>query len=315
MKKRPVFLRFAAFCAMALALAVLLSPIATPAAAQSAIKVLVNDDPITSYDIQQRARMMRVFTGGKKGSEKEAMDQLIDEKLMMQEAKRRGATLSDQAVDEEFARRAKAVKMTPAQFTQAMRQAGFDTATFKQFIRANLEWASIVRARFRATVDVTDQDVTAALAKKDLTGEQQSALEYMIQQVLFVVPAGSSPAIVDKRMSEANAFRSGFKGCDHSVEQAKSTTGIVVKPQVRKSEDSLPDELRKSLAGMSVGETTKPERIPEGIQVLAVCAKNKIAGQTEASLATRSEITDERGQLLARRYLRDLRADAAIEYR
>ncbi len=55
--------------------------------------------------------------------------------------------------------------------------------------------------------------------------------------------------------------------------------------------------------------------MPEGIQIVAVCAQNAIAGQTEAALEAREEISSERGQLLARRYLRDLRSDAVIEYR
>ena len=50
--------------------------------------MLVNDEPITSLDIQERAKMMSIFSRGKEG-EKEAIDQLIDEVLMIQEAKKR----------------------------------------------------------------------------------------------------------------------------------------------------------------------------------------------------------------------------------
>ena len=53
----------------------------------------------------------------------------------------------------------------------------------------------------------------------------------------------------------------------------------------------------------------------EGFQILGVCAKNEIAGRTQAAEEVREELGSERGQLLARRYLRDLRSDAVIEYR
>ena len=57
--------------------------------AQSTIRVLVNDEPITSFDIKQRTRMLaRLHASGKQG-EKQAIDQLIEERLMLQEAKRR----------------------------------------------------------------------------------------------------------------------------------------------------------------------------------------------------------------------------------
>ena len=73
--------------------------------------------------------------------------------------------------------------------------------------------------------------------------------------------------------------------------------------------------MKEALAKAEVGSTTEPERVPEGLQILGVCAKNAIAGQTEDTVAARREITSERTQLLARRYLRDLRSDADIEYR
>ena len=81
---------------------------------------------------------------------------------MLQEAKRRNVEVSDAEVDEEFANRARAAKLTAEQFTQAMRQAGIDAQTFKDFLRANMAWQRVVRARFRATVEITDQDVAAA---------------------------------------------------------------------------------------------------------------------------------------------------------
>ena len=77
-----------------------------PAFGQSAIRVLVNDDAITTHDIKTRAQMLRVFSRGAQG-EKEAVEQLIDEKLMLQEAERLRMVVSDAEVDQEFADRAK----------------------------------------------------------------------------------------------------------------------------------------------------------------------------------------------------------------
>ena len=88
-----------------------------------------------------------------------------------------------------------------------------------------------------------------------------------------------------------------------------------MKPQVRREEGQLAPELKEALAKLEVGGISEPEKVAEGIQIVAVCAKTAIAGQTEATVEAREEISTERGQLLARRYLRDLRSDAVIEYR
>jgi peptidyl-prolyl cis-trans isomerase SurA len=91
--------------------------------------------------------------------------------------------------------------------------------------------------------------------------------------------------------------------------------GVVVKPPVRRDETKLPDDLKKALASAGVGGITEPQAVEEGFQMLAVCSKKEIPGRTQATEEVRSEITSERGQLLARRYLRDLRSEAVIEYR
>ena len=285
------------------------------ATGNSAIRILVNDEPITTYDIQQRTRMVTVFSGGQQG-EPTATNQLIDEALMLQEARRLRRVASEAEVDEEYARRASQAELTAAQFTQAIRQAGFDPETFRDFLRANISWAAIVRARFRATVSVTEQDVAAALLGREETPEEERAsVEYLLRQIVFVVPEGAGSGVEAEQRREATAFRSAFQSCDQALEQAGGRSGIVVRPPVRREASQLPADLRSELAGLEVGGITAPDRVPEGIQLLAICARNEITGQTETDVEVRQEISSERGQLLARRYLRDLRSDAVIEYR
>jgi peptidyl-prolyl cis-trans isomerase SurA len=118
-----------------------------------------------------------------------------------------------------------------------------------------------------------------------------------------------------QRRSEASAFRTAFKGCDQSLQQAGGKPGIVVKPIVRREEGQMPPDLQATLSKLDVGGISEPQPVAEGVQVVAVCAKSPIAGQTATAVEVRTEISNERGQLLARRYLRDLRSDAVIEYR
>jgi peptidyl-prolyl cis-trans isomerase SurA len=307
----PIYVRTAL---IALAAFGLMTATIASASAQSSIRILVNDEPITSYDIQQRSRMLQVFTGGKQG-EREATEQLIEERLMLQEAKRLNIEITAAQVDEEMEKRARATKLSVTQFTQALRQAGIDRETFEEFLLANMAWGQVVRARFRATVDVTEQDVTAALSDREPTAEEATAFEYRLQPILFVLPAGASASAEAQRRNEANAFREAFQGCDQSLQQAAGMTDVVVRPQTRREEGQMSEAQREAFAKIEVGSTTEPERIAEGLQIIAICAKNAIAGQTEAAVEVRQEISSERGQLLARRYLRDLRSDAVIEYR
>jgi peptidyl-prolyl cis-trans isomerase SurA len=280
--------------------------------AQSEIRVVVNEEPITSYDVRNRAKLLKAMTGGKAG-EKEALDQLIDEHLMLQEASRRNVVVTDDEVEAEFSRRAANARFSAAQFEQAMRGAGIDPKTFKSFIRANLAWSQIVRARFRGAIDISEEDIAAALRRRQGAGEEATesaaTYEYMLQQIVFL---GGAEATM---RSHANAFRSAFQDCDHSLDQVAGMTGVVVRPTVRREETQLSEALRKSLTGLDVGGITQPEKTSEGIQVVAICAKTAIHGHTQASEEVREELASEEGEMVARRYLRDLRADAVIDYR
>jgi peptidyl-prolyl cis-trans isomerase SurA len=305
----PVNARLARLLAPALLLLAAAFTAQTPVAAQSTIRVIVNDHPITSFEIRQRATMMKVFSRGQQG-EQAAIEALIDERLMLEEAKRRGVEVTDAEVDEEFARRARQVNLTAAQFAQAMRQAGFGDKTFKQFLRANMAWNQIIRARFRATEEVTDLDVAAALTEAEPSAETETVQmsEYMLQQIIFFGPEAEA-------RRKAEAFRGGFQGCDNSVAQAAGTPGIVVKPPVRREEGQMADSLKETVASLDVGGISEPEKVAEGIQLIAVCSKQEIAGQTQQAVEIKRELSNERGAMLARRYLRDLRSDASIEYR
>lgn len=288
---------------------------AAPTLAQTAIKVLVNNEPITSYDISNRARLLKLTTGGKAG-QKQAIDELIDERLKLQEAARRNLSVSDSEVDAAFASMAARAKLAPAQLEQALRQAGVDPATLKQRIGADIAWSEIIRARFRATVSVTEKEVAAALAKKGgEAAETQTLSQYELQQIIFVVPAKAGKGTEAQMLKQANGFRSRFTGCENSLALARTLKGVVVKPNVRREESQLSGDLGKEIAATAVGKTTRPERIPEGYQVIGVCAKTALKGQPMGSDDVRAELSNERGELLARRYLSDLRADAVIEYR
>lgn len=286
----------------------------SPAQAQSAIKVLVNDQPITTYDIRNRARFLQLTTRGQAG-EKQATDELIDERLKLQEANRRNVSISEAAIEEAFAGMATRAQLSPSQLEQALQQEGVNPDTLKSRIRAELAWAEVVRARFRATVRITDQDVAQALAGR-ADAEQGSAVQqYDVQPIIFVVPDSASQALLAQRKREADAFRSRFASCDRTLEQAKGLRDVVVKPTVRRDETQIDDATADTLAKTPVGGTTPVEQVEEGFQVLGLCAKRALEGQTKGGQEVRSELLNERGQLMARRYIRDLRSDAIIEYR
>jgi len=293
----------------------LVFPFASPVLAQSSIEILVNDQPITSYDIRNRAKFLRLTSRGRAG-EKQAKEELIDEVLKMQEAKRRNITVSDQQVNAAFATIAKRANMPVSGLESALRQAGVDPDTLRNRIRSELAWRDIVRARFRATVRISESDVAQALGGKEEEAQATTGVvEWEAQPILFIVPGNGSSGVLAQKKREAEAFRARFKGCDATLEQTRGMKGVVVQPNVRREVGEFPENLQPELKNAQVGKALSPLKVEEGFQVIGLCGKRTISGTSAAASEIREELANKRGQLLARRYLRDLKSDAVIEYR
>jgi peptidyl-prolyl cis-trans isomerase SurA len=301
--------------AIAALLAIAVFSALPPAMAQSAIKVLVNEEPITTYDIRNRTGFLRLTTRGRANS-KQATEDLIDERLKMQEATRRRITVSDKQVDRAFGQIASRAKLTPARLSQALRQSGVNPQTLKNRLRSEIAWGQIVRARFQTTVRITERDVAEALAGKDASEDAETGIsQFDLQPILFVLPASASKGQISQRRREAEAFRTRYAGCDLALDQAKKLKGVVIKPKIRRTAEDLKGAAAESVAETAVGKATRPEKVPQGFQILGICAKRGLTGQTVASEGVRDKLANERGSRMARRFLRQLRSEAIIEYR
>jgi len=308
--------RIAASAALCAAVGLSVFAASQPAAAQSTIKAIVNDTPITSYDIDNRLRFLKLTSRGK-ATRKQAVDQLIDEQIKLQEAKRRNVSVPETEVDQAYGGIATRAKLSPAKLSAALRQQGINPITLKNRIRADIAWNRIVRADARGAINVTEQDVVDALGGSSEDGGSKvdaDIAEYTIQQILFVIPKNSSKSYVAQRRREADGFRSRFNGCDDSKDLAKGLRDVVVRPIIRRNEQQLQGSA-ESVAETAVGKTTRPRQIDTGFELLAICSKKTIRGASEESAKVRRDLMNKRGEMFSRQKLRDLRSGAMIEYR
>ena len=74
--------------------------------------------------------------------------------------------------------------------------------------------------------------------------------------------------------------RKTFKGCNESVPGVRAMRDVAVRDQVVRSSADLPDNLRKVLDSVPVGELTPPEVTRHGIEMFAVCSRNETKSNT-----------------------------------
>lgn len=286
----------------------LVAGFALPAAAQTTIKVVVNGEPITTYDISQRDKLLRVFQ--QPAGTQRATDALINEVVQLQEARRRGIRVTDAQVNAAYDQLARGAKLTPAQLTQYLQQQGVAADTLKSMRRAQIAWQFLVESQMRRTNSVKQSEVAALLAKTN--PDQNVIKEYLLQRIVFTVPKGSSSGFVAQRRREAQNFSHRFPGCDRSLEQAKTLRGVVVKPPVRRDTAAMVGAQGEALKRLAVGKTTPPEQTDDGIEIVAVCSVRDIQSSAGARAEIENKLAQEQFAELAPEFLKELRDKAII---
>jgi peptidyl-prolyl cis-trans isomerase SurA len=284
---------------------------ATTAGAQQ-IVVIVNGEPITALDVDQRSKLSQLSTH-KVPARQEVLDELINERLKLREAKKFGLDVSASEVDTAYASMAGRMRFTADQLTQQLARSGVNVATLKARIKADIAWSQIVRGRYQASLQIGEKDILSAMETKS---DDSVGYDYTMRPILFLVPAGSPETLIDGRKREAEALRGRFQGCEEGITFARALRDVAVREQVIRSSADIPAELRKVLEGIEVGRLTPPEVTKFGIEMFAICAKKEsTAENSPGKRQAKENLMAKRYEQRSKQYLQELRRGAMLEYK
>ncbi len=297
--------------ACVLALAVLAGGI-SPLPAQT-IACMVNGEPITNMDIEQRTKL-NFLTTRKQMPRQEVLDELTNEKVKLKEAKRFGVDPSASDVDQAFSSMSQRMRLSPEQLTKTLEGQGVRPETLKSRLKAEMVWGSLVRGRFKESLQVGEKDVaTAAQQGGELA--QIDAYEYKLRPIVLIVPRGSASAAVDQRRKEAEALRERVKSCDEANSYFKSMQNAAIRDTVIKTSADIPGPLRELLDKTPIGHLTPPEITKQGVEMVALCERKPTKVDTPKKREIREKMFAEKYEAKQKAYLSDIRKAAMIECR
>ena len=391
------------------------------------IKAVVNDEVISEYDMEQRLNLILAAAGDQISAEQrellrqQALQNLVDEKLQLQEAAEFDLVISDEEVDETIGAIGQQYQMTPDQFRAYLERAGAGIESLRQQIRAELAWSRLVRGRLDSQVAVSDDEVqgildrleqnagqneyqlaeiyliadspqkdreirrtasqlvdqlrqgapfnvmarqfseaaTAAIGgdlgwvqQGQLATEVASALEDMrpgtisdpirspggyyivllrdrrkvasadpldiqleLTQLTFDYPEDADEAAKESRKSELKLATSTIMGCENIDETAGELGASSVNNVGTMRIGDLPPQLQSAVEPLGVGEATDPFEVANKFQILMVCGRNEPEVNMPTFESIEESLRQQRLSMMARRYLRDLRRDAIVDYR
>ena len=308
----PFFRRLSALilgCATALAVMGLESP------AHAQVAVMVNGEPITNYDIEQRSKL--TFLSAKKMPDRQqVIDELIDEKVKIREGKKFGIDPSAADVDQSYASMSSRMRITGEQLTKTLENQGIRPDTLKARLKADMVWSNLVRGRYKESLQVSEKDVAAAVQEKggDEKPDTQS-FEYKMQPIVLIVPRGSASDAVETRKKEAEALRARVQTCAEANGLFKSMQNAAIKEPVVKTSADIPASLREVLDSTPIGHLTPPELTKQGVEMVALCGRDPTTVDTPKKKEIREKMYAEKYEAKSKSYLREVRGAAMIECR
>ena len=150
--------------------------------------------------------------------------------------------------------------------------------------------------------------------RKILTADPRDAV-LSLKQISIAFPKGTSRTAAEPIVSRFAEAAKTIGGCGGAEKIATDFHGEVVTSDGVKMRD-LPAALQRLMVPMQVGQATQPfGSLEEGVRVLVICGRDEADQSAPTYDDVYNQLNEERVNSRARRYLRDLRRDAVIEFR
>jgi len=274
------------FATLVLGIALPLAFVA-PAQAQVShgIAAVVNDDVITTYDLRQRSLFMMATQGIEPTEESkrqiltQAMRNLVDEKLQIQESKKYDQTISEEAVNDGVRNLISRNGISIDEFTQRLAAAGISISTLRDQIRAEIAWQRIIGGLYGSRIRISDAQIDETLTRVSANADKP---QYRVAEIYI------------EATPDIGGMNGAIQGANAMIEQLSTGAPFNVlarqfssAPSAAKGGDigwiregELREEINAVLLQMEKGQVSNPIPVPGGVYVVALADKKISTSET-----------------------------------
>jgi peptidyl-prolyl cis-trans isomerase SurA len=213
------------------------------------VVAVINDEALTQYDIGEQKRIVlnqmkaqKVTPPSSDVLEKQLLERLITERVLLQYAKETGIRVDDTQVERTLARIAQDNKLTQDEFKKAVEREGVPFAKYRDNLRNEMIIQRLRDREVESRVNVSDAEVDHFLATQD--AQSGGDVEYMLSHIFVAVPEQASTAQIEAK----------FRRAEEALKQVQSGIDFT---QVAAGFSDAPD----ALTGGSLGWRA-PARLP-----------------------------------------------------
>jgi peptidyl-prolyl cis-trans isomerase SurA len=289
-------MKFKQACA-AVALAAALAGTAAPAAAQLAegVAAIVNDAVISTYDVRVRANMLLVSAGIQSTPEMleraraQAIQDLVDERLQLQESARFEVTVTPEQVDSRINDIAQSNEMTSEQFAASLARAGVPISTLRQQIEADIAWQRLMGGVYGSRLRVSEVEIRDT---QERLAASATRPQYLISEIFL--PANSEPEFQEMMQGGMRLIQEMQNGAPFPMvarQFSASPTAAAGGDVGWIGASELAPELQPIAERLQPGQVSLPVRTPNGVYIIALRERRAGAPEGATTLVALRQIT------------------------
>jgi len=249
-------------------------PSAAAAVPEMRIAAVVNDEVISVYDLESRVRMVLLSSNipdsseARKRVESQVLRALVDEKLQLQEAKKQNIVATDDEINNALGQIEKQNNMAAGQLNSFLKSHGIDRSSLLSQVTASIVWAKLVRRKAAETVQISDDEVDAAMGRlKEHAKEPQSR----VAEIFLAVDNPQQDAEVRAlALKLTDQMKQGARFSAIAQQFSQSATAAVGGDMGWLRPDQLPPDLAAAVAPLKPGELSPPIHSGGGYYLMLV---------------------------------------------
>lgn len=315
------------FTALALLLSTI-APLTAGAEVISSIVAIVNDEIITTLDLDKEFKQMARETNRKEPFSPDdktrlrltAVNRLVDRRLVDQKIKELDIKISEEEIRQSIEEVKKQNNMSQERLIEALAGQGLSFEQYKSQIREQLERLRLMSQEVKAKVQVSVKEIVEYYqANRSKYGEQDL---YRARHILLAIPKGAPETDIAKIREKGEKILKDARDGSDFIELAKKYSDD---PNVAKDGgelgtfkkgDLLP-EMEEIVLKLQQGEVSEPVRSQSGFHIIKL--EKKSLGDLKPFDDVKTEIEEalykQKSEARFAQWVSDMRKSASIDIR
>ncbi|MEC7489052.1 MAG: peptidylprolyl isomerase [Pseudomonadota bacterium] len=244
------------------------------------IAAIVNDELITAYDLDSRLSLVVFSTrlpntpAVRQRLRRQILRALVDEKLTLQEARRRNISVSRRDIRRAKAAIEKQNRLPKNRLDRILEEKNIPLETMEAQLRASVAWAKLLGRRLRPRITIGEDEIDETLSR---IKARQGQVEYRLGEILLTIDHPREENSVRRRArSITDQVRKGASFSAIARQFSQNPTAAVGGDLGWVYEADLDKTLGNMVPNMLRGEITKPIRVVTGYRILILRDIRKI---------------------------------------